>query len=50
MHLNPRLAKVWFDAAEQVFFSVGPGFGTHIAFASYNKFYNNPFKYRGPPL
>ena len=45
LHTTPhRTAQVWFDAAEQVFYSVGPGFGTHIAFASYNKFYNNPFK------
>ncbi|XP_025076147.1 sodium-dependent noradrenaline transporter-like isoform X2 [Pomacea canaliculata] len=44
--ITPDLAKltnpqVWIDAAIQIFFSVGAGFGTHIAYASYNKFNNN---------
>lgn len=31
-----RSAKVWVRAANQIFFSLGPGFGTHITYASYN--------------
>lgn len=33
------------DAASQVFFSLGPGFGVLLAFSSYNKFDNNIYKY-----
>ena len=33
-------AQVWQEAASQVFFSLGPGFGVLLAFASYNKFNN----------
>merc|ERR550539_119278 len=36
--------QVWVQAAIQVFYSVGAGFGTHLAYASYNKFNNNCYR------
>ncbi|XP_013405391.1 sodium-dependent proline transporter isoform X3 [Lingula anatina] len=37
-------AKVWVEAAVQIFFSLSPAWGGLIALASYNKFNNNCFK------
>ncbi|KAL1140203.1 hypothetical protein AAG570_000135, partial [Ranatra chinensis] len=48
-YLNPNFtsitkAEVWVDAATQVFFSLGPGFGVLLAYASYNEYHNNVYQ------
>ncbi|KAJ8925416.1 hypothetical protein NQ315_009248 [Exocentrus adspersus] len=48
-YLNPKLTKlketqVWVDAAVQIFYSVGAGFGVHLSYASYNTFHNNCYR------
>lgn len=35
---------VWVDAAVQVFYSIGVGFGVHLTYASFNKFHNNCYR------
>lgn len=45
-YITPDLEKlkeprIWAEACMQVFFSIGPGLGAMITFASYNKFNNN---------
>lgn len=45
-YLSPKLEKlaepqVWIDAAVQVFYSIGVGFGVHLTYASFNSHNNN---------
>ncbi|CAG0889253.1 unnamed protein product [Darwinula stevensoni] len=48
-YLSPDLSRlkhsqVWVDAAVQIFYSVGAGFGVHLTYASYNTFHNNCYR------
>lgn len=48
-YLNPQFEKlgetgVWTDAAIQVFYSIGAGFGVHLTYASFNKYHNNCYR------
>ncbi|PZC74655.1 hypothetical protein B5X24_HaOG207374 [Helicoverpa armigera] len=48
-YLQPELTRlkdtqVWVDAAVQIFYSVGAGFGVHLSYASYNTFHNNCYR------
>ena len=37
--------QVWGDAGSQLFYSLGPGFGSLLSYGSYNQFTNNCIKY-----
>eukprot|EP00794_Sanderia_malayensis_P014104 gene14104-15577_t len=41
---NMLKAEVWGSAGSQLFYSLGPGFGSLLSFGSYNKFTNNCVK------
>ena len=48
-YLSPKLDKladpqVWVDAAGQVFYSIGVGFGVHLTYASFNDHNNNCYR------
>lgn len=48
-YLSPKLEKladptVWIDAAGQVFYSIGVGFGVHLTYASFNSHNNNCYR------
>ena len=41
---NLIFLKVWGDAGSQLFYSLGPGFGSLLSYGSYNQFSNNCIK------
>lgn len=49
LHLRPSLPQVWVEAALQIFYSLGVGFGGLLTFASYNTFHQNIYRSVQPP-
>ena len=49
LHLHPFLPQVWIEAALQIFYSLGVGFGGLLTFASYNTFHQNIYRSGLPP-
>lgn len=47
--LHPSLSQVWIEAALQIFYSLGVGFGGLLTFASYNTFHQNIYRSVLPP-
>lgn len=47
--LHPSLPQVWIEAALQIFYSLGVGFGGLLTFASYNTFHQNIYRSVLPP-